>query len=96
MDMRMNKSEQNKEELINSIKAWLQMFGDRDNECFNVQLPKWRISMQYDYSLDGFRIEPNHWCCWGFKHVHDNKLQDRTYLELLEIINELNNIKSYW
>ncbi len=86
----------NKDELINSIKAWLQMFGDRDNACFYIQLSKWRISMQYNYSLNGYKIEPNHWCRWGFKHVYDNALQDRTCLELEDILNELNKIKSNW
>lgn len=86
----------NKEELICAIKAWLQMFGDRDNDCFNVQLTKWRISMQYNYSEDGYKVEANNWCCWGFKHVDDNTLEDRTVEELSDIIKEMKSIKSVY
>ena len=44
---------ENREELIYSIKAWLQRFGNRDNETFNYELTNWRLSLQYDYDLDG-------------------------------------------
>lgn len=66
-----------KEEQINLIKSWLQKFGERDNETFSIQLEKWRISMQYDYDLDGSRIDSMNWCCSSFKHVHANSIEDR-------------------
>jgi hypothetical protein len=86
----------NKEELIYSIKAWLQRFGNRDNETFSYELTNWRLSLQYDYDLDGSRIEPYNWCLSGFKHVHNNSLNDRSDEELRGILNELITIKEFY
>lgn len=83
-----------KQELIYAIKAWLQMFGDRDNETFNYELPKWTLSLQYDYDMNGYRVEPYNWCRSSFKHAHYNSLEDRTELELIEILDELKSIKA--
>ena len=78
------------------IKAWLQRFGERDNETFSIQLNKWHLMMQYDWSLEGYRIEPRDWCSSEFKHVFNNGLEDRSIEELDEIIKELDAIKTYW
>ena len=86
----------NKEQKVNYVKCWLQKFGNRDNETFNIQLEKWRISMQYDYDLEGYRIIPMNWCCSSFKHVHNNSLEDRTEDELTEIIKILFSIKKIY
>ena len=85
----------NKEELIHAIKAWLQRFGDRDNETFNYKLTNWELSLQYDYNLDGIRCEPYNWCSSSFKHVHNNSLEDRTEEELQKVFNELKEIKQF-
>jgi len=86
----------NKEELIYSIKAWLQRFGNRDNETFNYELINWRLELQYDYDLDGGRIEPYNWCSSGSKHLRNNSLEDRSDEELREILNELIDIKQFY
>ena len=88
--------EMKKLELIHAIKAWLQIFGNRDNETFNYQISNWRISLQYDYDLEGNRIEPYNWCISDFKHVRSNSLEDRTEVELQEIFNDLIKIKQFY
>jgi hypothetical protein len=90
-----------KHKKINGIKAWLQMFGERDNECFSIEVKTptetWDISMQYNYDLeDGYPIEPMDWCRRSFKHVGDNAIRDRSDKELDEIIECLNEIKVCW
>ncbi len=85
-----------KQELVYSIKAWLQRFGNRDNETFNYGVTNWELALQYDYDLEGDRIEPNNWCSSSFKHVRDNSLEDRTKEELQEIFNELIEIKHFY
>jgi hypothetical protein len=83
----------NKEKLIHSILWWLQRFGDSDNETFYYSLNDWELYLQYDYDLEGDRFTPYNWCSSGFKHVHNNTLEDRTDEELREILNELLDIK---
>jgi len=82
-----------KEELINVIKCWLQKFGNRDNETFNIEVilgdTYWDISLQYNFDEVGNQIEPNDWCRSSFKHVRNNSLSDRTEDELLVIIDFL-------
>jgi len=84
------------EKKINYIKWWLQRFGDRNDETFYKEITvgelTWRISMQYDYTDDGYKVEAWNWCSKGFKHVHDNSLEDRTEEELGDIIIELKQI----
>ena len=87
---------ESKEKLIYSIKAWLQRFGNRDNETFNYEVIGWRLSLQYDYDLDGGRIEPYNWCLSGFKHVHNNSLDDRSEEELREIFDKLIEVKQFY
>ena len=82
-----------KQILIYSIKAWLQRFGNRDNETFNYQISNWNLSLQYDYDIEGDRIEPYNWCTSGFKHVSSSSLEDRTEDELSKILDELLAIK---
>jgi hypothetical protein len=85
-----------KQELIHAIKAWLQRFGNRDNETFNYEISNWNLSVQYDYDLEGDRIEPYNWCTSGFKHVRNNSLEDRTEDELSKILDELLAIKKFY
>jgi hypothetical protein len=56
----------------------------------------WRISLQYDYDLEGNRIEPYNWCISDFKHVRSNSLEDRNEVELQEIFNDLIKIKQFY
>jgi hypothetical protein len=94
-----------REEKIISIKAWLQMFGDRDNECFYIEVIVnegirqriWTISMQYNYDLEeGFPIEPYNWCRYRFEENKNKSISDRSDIELDEIIKGLNEIKVCW
>ena len=90
-----------KEEKINYIKAWLQMFGERDNETFSIQVKvgevQWDISMQYNYDIEErCRIDPYSWCRSGFKHVNNTGLDDRSEEELSGIIKELEKIKTFY
>jgi len=89
-----------KEEKVNYVKAWLQRFGERDNETFNIMVTVdgviWDISIQYDYNLEGERMDPYSWCRSGFKHVHENGIDDRSEDELDKIIERLNNIKTFY
>jgi hypothetical protein len=89
----------NKEQKVNWIKCWLQKFGNRDNETFHIEVvvgdTYWELSLQYGYDFDGDRIDPNDWCCSGFKHLHNNKISDRTDGELDRIIDQLKLIKEY-
>ena len=86
-----------KEQKVIWIKCWLQEFGERDNKTFNVQIAlndeTWDISMQYNYDFEGFEMEPNHWCRNSFKHLRNNKLEDRTEDELDGFIAKLKKIK---
>jgi len=91
----------NKEEKINAIKAWLQMFGERDNETFSTDVflnnHSWTISMQYNYDLrEGFVIEPNDWCMCSSKQYSKNHIKDRTDEELDQILEHLKNKQNYW
>lgn len=83
----------NKEQKVNWIKCWLQKFGNRDNETFNIEVVVgeivWEISLQYDYDFDGDILEPYDWCRSGFKHLRNNKISDRTDEELDKIISQL-------
>lgn len=83
----------NKRQKINWIKAWLQRFGDRDNETFNIEIMVdniiWKISLQYNFDFEGEQLEPYDWCRRNFKHVHNNTLYDRTEEELTRIIEQL-------
>lgn len=83
-------------EIIYAIKAWLQRFGNRDNETFNYEISNWNLSLQYDYDLEGDRIEPYNWCTSSFKHMHSNSLEDRTEDELSKILDELLAIKKFY
>jgi len=85
-----------REQKINYIKCWLQKFGNRDNETFNIEVDGWEISYQYDFDIDGNQIEPYGWCRSSFKHVHNNQFSDRTNEELEEIVNKLKSKKSYY
>jgi len=89
-----------KEEKVNYVKAWLQRFGERDNETFNVMITvgeiMWFISLQYDYDLEGERCDPYSWCRDGFKHLNNNGISDRSEEELDKIIDRLNNIKTFY
>jgi hypothetical protein len=46
-----------KEELIVWIKAWLQRFGNRNNETFEIEIRTvskiYELSLQYNYDFDG-------------------------------------------
>jgi len=91
----------NKEQKVNYIKMWLQKFGNRDNETFNVEIKRngdiiWFISLQFDYDEDGDRLEPYDWCRNGFKHMRNNTISDRTDDELDEIILNLKSIKTVY
>lgn len=81
------------EQKVNWIKCWLQKFGNRDNETFNVEVTvgdiTWAISLQYDYDFDGEKYDPQDWCCKGFKHVFNNHIDDRSEEELDAIIEQL-------
>ena len=85
---------------ISIIKAWLQRFGDRDNESFSTQVKTkdktWDISMTYEFDLDGNRIESNIYCRRSFKHLGNNLIEDRTDEELDEIIKCLKIKKEVW
>ena len=76
------------------------MFGERDNETFNIDVDlddvRWTISMQYNYDLDGDRIEPMNWCVSSFKHNHKNHIADRSEEELDQIIEILNQKQTHW
>lgn len=88
-----------KREKINWIKCWLQKFGKRDNETFNIEVTvgeiTWEISLQYDYDFEGDKLDPRDWCCHGFKHLRNNGLSDRTEEELETIIEQLKKKKLY-
>ena len=101
----------NKEQKIILIKAWLQMFGDRDNETFYIEvivpakpyMRIWNISIQYNYDWEeGYEITPYNWCRFRFDDDTNNKLgrnasiSDRSEEELDEIIEALNKIKVCW
>lgn len=79
-------------EKINWIKAWLQRFGDRDNETYNITVEvdddAWNISLQYNFDFEGNQLTPFNWCQKSFKQ-RDNTLGDRTEDELSGIIKEL-------
>lgn len=83
----------NKEQKVNWIKCWLQKFGNRDNETFNIDVivnaTVYNISLQYNYDFDGDRCEPYNWCRNGFKHLNNNQITDRTDDELDLIIDQL-------
>lgn len=89
----------NKQQKINWIKCWLQKFGNRDNETFYyhvvVNKIEWDLSIQYNYNFDGDQIEPYDYCRSSFKHLHNNRIIDRTDVELDEIINQLKLIKFF-
>jgi hypothetical protein len=84
------------EKKINYIKWWLQRFGDRDDDTFFKEIVvgelNWRLSLQYEYTDIGSRIDAWNWCSKGFKHVGDNSLEDRTKDELDAIILELKQV----
>lgn len=86
-----------KEQKVNWIKCWLQTFGERDYTGFKsevvVDKTTWNLWLQYNYHFRGDEIAPQNWCCWGFKHVHDNDISDRSDEELDGIINQLKLIK---
>ncbi len=87
----------NKKQKVNYIKAWLQRFGERDNETFYIEVKMeeetWLLALQYDYDFDGDRISSFDWCWKSFKHVGDTYISDRNKKELDEIIRKLNIIK---
>ena len=80
---------------INWIKAWLQMFGERDNETFSIEIEAegvhYDISMQYNFDLDGDQIQPYDWCSSG--KGDRSGIKDRTGEELDAIIKKLKEIK---
>lgn len=84
---------------INWIKCWLQKFGKRDNETFNIKVTvgeiTWEIALQYDYDFEGDKLDPRDWCCYSFKHLRNNSLSDRTEEELEAIIKQLKKKKLY-
>lgn len=84
----------NKEQKVNWIKCWLQKFGNRDNETFNIEVTindeRWQIWLQYSYDFEGDQIDPMDRCLKGFKHLRNNSISDRTEEELNEIIKYLN------
>lgn len=87
-----------KSQKVNYIKCWLQKFGNRDNETFNIEViigdTTWNISLQYNFDDDGYQIEPYDWCRNSFKHLRNNQISDRSDVELDEIIKEL-KLKQY-
>ena len=89
-----------KEQKINYIKYWLQKFGERDNETFNIEVEVngviFHISMQYNFDECGDEILPYDWCRNGFKHLITNSISDRTESELDEIINKLKIKKIFY
>jgi hypothetical protein len=90
----------NKEQKINYVKYWLQKFGNRDNETFNIEVlvgeTIWEISLQYDFDEDGDKIEPYDWCRNGFKHLQNCQISDRTDNELDNIIVQLKLKQSFY
>lgn len=78
------------EQKVNYIKYWLQKFGNRDNETFNIEVvideTIWDISLQYNFDEDGDQIEPYDWCRRSFKQLVNNQISDRTDEELDRII----------
>lgn len=83
----------NKLEKVIWIRAWLQRFGNRDNETFNIEVlinnEIWHLSLQYMYGFDGNIYKPYDWCRNGFKHVNYNEISDRSNEELDLIIQQL-------
>ncbi len=57
---------------INYIKGWLQKFGHRDNETFNIEVHilniEYQISLQYTFDELGIQYEPMSFVYKGFKN----------------------------
>ena len=90
----------NKDQKVNFIKLWLQKFGNRDNETFNIEVQIdgviWEISMQFNFDEDGEEMYSYDLCRNKFKHLTDNKISDRSEEDLDKIIKELKSIKFIW
>jgi hypothetical protein len=57
----------NQTQLINAIHAWLQRFGNRNNDTFYYDIGEWHLSLQYHFDLDGEQYEPYSWVNRGSK-----------------------------
>lgn len=89
----------NKNQKLNMIKLWLNMFGDRDNETFSksgieIHNEIYHIWLQYSYDEYGYEIAPY------FGYSNSDKLipQNLAYIreEILdEIILKLKTIKEF-
>jgi hypothetical protein len=90
----------NKEQKVNYVKCWLQKFGNRDNETFNIEVvvneTTLDLSLGYDYDFDGNRLVPYGRCTSGFKHLRNNRISDRTDEELDSIIKQLKSKQFYY
>lgn len=95
----------NKQQKINYIKFWLQCFGFRDNETFNINVEidgnYWELMLQYSYSDDGLRLEPMDWCgVFGDnetrKLIPSKSFDYRTEEELDVLIKKLKSIKQFY
>lgn len=79
---------------------WLQKFGDRDNETFNVNIIRngkiiWELLLQYNYD-NGDRMDPYDWCYGNSKSLRKNSISDRSNDELDDIILYLKSIKQIY
>lgn len=91
----------NKEQKINYVFFWLQCFGERDNETFNIRVTvadgrRWSIWRQFDYNSDGDRIEPYSSVSWSNKLVRGKSIEELTEEELDMLIDGLKELQTVW
>jgi len=82
-----------KSKLIVAIHAWLQRFGNRDNETFHYDIGDWHLSLQYHFDLDGEHYAPFSFVTNGSKLVSTN-IEEHDENILKEILDELLKIRN--
>ena len=90
----------NKEQKVNYVKFWLQCFGERDNETFNIRVTvgdkRWSIWMQYSFSDDGYLLEPYSSVSWSNKLVKGLSIEQLSEEQLDSLIEALKEHQTHW
>lgn len=89
-----------KEQKINYVKFWLQCFGNRDNETFNIRVTvgdkRWSVWMQYSFSDDGYELIPYTDVSWSNKSVKGLSFEALTEEQLDLLITSLKELQTHW